>query len=846
MDRTYRKDVDLPEDPCSAWHQRLLPLMLAASLSSCMSATPDLHVVNGETYMSLTQSAPISRGADISPDGKYLLTGGMGSFSYWDISKGMQISRYSAELPQLMGTYLTTGVIPVAFASGGKYALSGGEKLLLWDLSSGKVIRTFGDVPANSIGVSSDGRTVLACEESEWAFREDKLDVYDVNSGNITRQWNAGNSGALLALSPGGRYAMSTGGGARKSEEVDRGLIILWDVASGRRIHALAGTGTNKGLGHAVLAMAFSANERYALSGGTDGSVRLWDVATGAELRSIQAHSGWVGTKAVAFSPDGKTFVSVGGSDGLAKLWDLNTGSMIKSFKVSDDRFAAIRRFGGIVSGWVAFTPDSKRIIYMGSDASFRIFDAAAGTEVATLVQFDDGEWLVVTSEGYYNASRNGAQHLEVTYAGRKYGVDQFYDVFYRPDIVAAKLSGLDISGLVSITMKDASSNPPPSVEFTTTLSDTDRPKIKVCYRATNTGGGIGEVRLFHNGKLIESDGYYRDLAKATPEVTPLIALNSRGIYNDMRNLMLKEKDVASPLTAVSKGDVFDDCREVDTVPGENEISVAAFNKNNTVQSHVNTISFNAKVRMEEPHLYILSIGIDKYKDPSVTLEYAVKDAKDIEASLVKQSATIYRPDRIHYEVLKDDEATKTNIRNRIDAISQKIKPADSFILFAAGHGVFLQNQYYVVTHDYDGTLDSGDLVSSNEIVEMSKKIKSLNQLYIFDTCNAGGVDYIVSGLYDARMSVLAKKMGLHIYASASDKQSALDGYQGNGLFTYTLLDGLNNKHEADRDHDRKVSLTELGEYSRQTTIDISRRIGHQQTPLIVNFGKDNPVYDLR
>jgi hypothetical protein len=48
---------------------------------------------------------------------------------------------------------------------------------------------------------------------------------------------------------------------------------------------------------------------------------------------------------------------------------------------------------------------------------------------------------------------------------------------------------------------------------------------------------------------------------------------------------------------------------------------------------------------------------------------------------------------------------------------------------------------------------------------------------------SAGGVDNIVSGLYDARMSVLAKKMGLHIYASAGSVQTALDGYQGNGLY---------------------------------------------------------------
>ena len=173
------------------------------------------------------------------------------------------------------------------------------------------------------------------------------------------------------------------------------------------------------------------------------------------------------------------------------------------------------------------------------------------------------------------------------------------------------------------------------------------------------------------------------------------------------------------------------------------------------------------------------------------------------------------------------------------------IRPGDNFILFVAGHGVLLQNQYYMLTHDYTGAMDIRSMINSNEIVEISKKIKSLSQLFIFDTCHAGGVDYIVSGLYDARMSVLAKKMGLHIYASASDKQSAMDGYKGNGLFTYTLLDGLNNNREADRNRDGIVTIVGLGEYSKKTTASLARQIGHSQTPLIINFGKDSAVYKL-
>ncbi|MEK7197686.1 MAG: caspase family protein, partial [Nitrospirota bacterium] len=295
-----------------------------------------------------------------------------------------------------------------------------------------------------------------------------------------------------------------------------------------------------------------------------------------------------------------------------------------------------------------------------------------------------------------------------------------------------------------------------------------------------------------------------------------------------------------------SKGEVFNDCKEIDAISGENEISITAFNKDNTVQGYMQTAKFTSAIKQEEPHLYILSIGIDQYKDSTISLKYAVKDSNDIKDKLIKQAETLYKPQNIHHIMLKDSEAAKSKILGKISELSRKIKPTDSFILFVAGHGVLLQNQYYMLTHEYDGKVNENTMISSNEIVEISKKIKSLSQLFIFDTCHAGGVDYIVSGLYDARMSVLAKKMGLHIYASANSKEAAMDGYQGNGLFTYTLLDGLNNKKEADKNKDNKISLVELGEYTKQTTTEISKKIGHQQTPLIINFGKDNPVYNLR
>ena len=673
-----------------------------------------------------------------------------------------------------------------------------------------------------SIAFSPDGKYVLS---GSW---DNTVKLWDISQGKQIRAFK-GHTGYVssAAFSPDGRYALS---GSNDQ------TLKLWDISTGNEIRTFIHT--EGGALLPVKSVAFSPSGRYVLSVRGD-NLKLWDVSTGKGIKTFMQGERFLGIPNVilsaAFSPDGR-YVLSGGSDYNVRLWEVSTGKEVRTF--TGNTWAV---------STVAFSRDGKYALSGGFDASIRIWDISTGEEVAMMAGFDDGEWIAITSEGYYNASENGAKDLSVKVDNIHYSVDRFYDVFYRPDIVSAKLHGEDISGLVTITMKDAVKSPPPSVEFTAIPSDTDKSRAKVCYRAKSTGGGIGEVRLFHNGKLIKSDGYYREAAKTGAEKISLAALSSKVIYEDMRGVKVKEKgrETGAAVTK-SKGDVFNDCEEIETISGENEVSVTAFNRDNTVQSYMKTAGFNAKIQSEEPHLYILSVGIDRYKDSSVNLKYAVKDAKDIQERFMLEGATLYKPENIHHEMLTDRDATKTDILNKVSKLSKRIKPNDNFIFFAAGHGVLLQNQYFMLTHDYDGALSDNILISANEIVEMSKEIKSLSQLFIFDTCHAGGVDYIVSGLYDARMSVLAKKMGLHIYASASSLQEAMDGYKGNGLFSHSLLDGLNNNSGADKNSDGKVSLVELGEYSKMTTVEISKKIGYTQIPLIINFGKDNAVYNLR
>jgi hypothetical protein len=104
--------------------------------------------------------------------------------------------------------------------------------------------------------------------------------------------------------------------GARAVSGGDDGTVRVWNLATGVEQ-------TLTGHGGPVRAAAVSADGARAVSGGDDGTVRVWNLATGVEQRQITGHRGPV--HAVAVSADGARAVS-GGDDGTVRVWNLATG----------------------------------------------------------------------------------------------------------------------------------------------------------------------------------------------------------------------------------------------------------------------------------------------------------------------------------------------------------------------------------------------------------------------------------------------------------------------------------------------------------------------------------------
>lgn len=162
-----------------------------------------------------------------------------------------------------------------------------------------------------------------------------------------------------VAISPDGRLLL-TGSSDHTA--------CLWDMASGRELRCF--------VGHAepVLAVAFSPDGRLALTGSLDRTARLWDAASGEnEQEFLDPVDGLI---AVAMSPDGR-FVATGNNLGMTRLWDRKTGAEIHQFQGSRS---------------VAFSPDGRFLATGGQDGAVRLWDLATGQEARRFAVADNAD----------------------------------------------------------------------------------------------------------------------------------------------------------------------------------------------------------------------------------------------------------------------------------------------------------------------------------------------------------------------------------------------------------------------------------------------------------------------
>lgn len=266
----------------------------------------------------------------------------------------------------------------IAFSPDGRMLASSDSdgNVKLWDTVRSQWLRTFTSRPNTDwVTFSPDGHTLATWGSSSGHV----VILWDTSSGTQTRVLgDSATSVGEPAFSPDGHLLVTD---VASPGSDDRGLR-LWDAASGSELRRFPG----------YMDAVFGPDGKVLAAWNKDHSISLLDVESGNEVRRFGGHKGFLPPD-VVFSPDGRLLASTN-DNAVVTVWDVASGNKVRD--IADT--AEVRG--------IAFSPDSRLLASGSEDHTIKLWEISSGNKVRTLSGHSDSvNCVAFSSDGHLLAS---------------------------------------------------------------------------------------------------------------------------------------------------------------------------------------------------------------------------------------------------------------------------------------------------------------------------------------------------------------------------------------------------------------------------------------------------------
>lgn len=491
-------------------------------------------------------------------------------------------------------------------------------------------------------------------------------------------------------------------------------------------------------------------------------------------------------------------------------------------------------------------------------------FEPAPG--FANLYSDDKRGFCVLGNDNYYMTAKNSSELIGFRLGSDTYGIEQFDLQYNRPDKVLEFLGTPDTSRIKMYRkayekrIKKAGFNDdmfssewhtPETVILNSynLPANTNQDKADIKIKSTDSKYKLDRINVWING-------------------VPVYGING---------LSLREQ----------KTDSIEKKITVRLNQGINKIQVSCLNEKGVESLKESSEIFYSPPEPKKPDLYIISMSVSEYLDKGRNLQYAVKDGRDMISLFLSRPSQKEYYKNIYIDTLFNKGATKENFFNLKNKLL-KSDVDDQVVIFVSGHGLLSSDlDFFYATYDTDFRNPGNRGISFDNLENLMDSIPARRKLMLVDACHSGEVDkeeftgllsvstisspginfrgdlkeYSSRGdgndpqsgislstsfeLMQELFSGLDRGTGTIVISAAAGKGYALESpLWNNGVFTYTIINGLKNK-AADKNRDGKVSISELKDYSI-TQVELLTGGKQKPTARRESIGLDWDIWESR